>query len=361
MLEYFSSIPDAFKIPLLTSVLTVMALLLKDYMTNRKNLKKEKLGKIETFKIYSNPIVKSASSLFWRLKEVFENRYSYLQSDAPKNKFNTYKYISTVYRVFNLIAWVRAIEKELSYYKFGNQEKHKEIEKAIHKFKASLADGGHVEKDRISNICKHWNVDSEKYSRDKLHRLWLKIEKIIWNNILNEKVLKAIDLKEETKKNLTNKIADLVSVDLSIEPIDKGIVAETTNKIMKEVSRIECWIYRDWQQAIGDFMLIKLKESYRKYNTMGFKEFEELFEIKNNDTRGKWIKRMESLFVDIDFSIDNRFDARIQQLKNMCSACLEIIEVFNDLEPTVQLIEKSTIEKMRTFDVQNNMQYYRTN
>lgn len=91
------------------------------------------------------------------------------------------------------------------------------------------------------------------------------------------------------------------------------------------MSRIEAWIFRDWQSAFGDMMIKKVtNDTNRKFEIIGYKEFEQIFFSEDPENK-KWIERINRLFKNLDVSIEDRFDSRTQQFKNIYSASYKLI------------------------------------
>ncbi|MBX3093606.1 MAG: hypothetical protein KF680_03570 [Cryobacterium sp.] len=53
-------------------------------------------------------------------------------------------------------------------------------------------------------------------------------------------------------------------------------------EIVQLLDTREAWIYRDWQAAIGDLLLVSASEGSRTYDAIGYREFEELY-INGNE------------------------------------------------------------------------------
>jgi hypothetical protein len=96
---------------------------------------------------------------------------------------------------------------------------------------------------------------------------------------------------------------------------------------MVELSYREAWIYRDWQDAIGDAMLALDPDSVRRYKIIGYKDFEGIMK----GTSG-WIEAFRDSIVDIDFDVIDPYDARANQLKSLAAGIADIVLSIADRE-----------------------------
>jgi len=140
------------------------------------------------------------------------------------------------------------------------------------------------------------------------------------------------------------KIADSICETAKCTKINVNVIVETKNRAINEISRIETWIYRDWQNATGDLMLKSLENSLRRYDLIGYGEFEELFYSEN-----KWLLRLKRLFDNLNVEIDDRFDARVGQLKRLYKASIAILIAFNQFNEKQETISRESINKLSDF------------
>lgn len=121
--------------------------------------KKEKRRKKDVYKTYANPIISACEHLAWRIKEILEYNGTYLLPNAPKNDYFKYKFDSTVYRICALLGWLRASNKEQSYFECENEDHYKKTHAAIASLRKSLADGSHVEASILEELIKLFNLE----------------------------------------------------------------------------------------------------------------------------------------------------------------------------------------------------------
>lgn len=194
-----------------------------------------------------------------------------------------------------------------------------------------MADGVHIEQSVLYNLARHWNLSVINLSQKEKEKLGASIERTIDEFCFKENVEIPIELSEEARKDLAGAVCDLICVTIKCPKIDKEIINETVKTTIREMSRIEAWIYRDWQSALGDMMIKKASnDTDRKYEVIGYKEFERLYSSGDPEDK-KWIDRIDKLFKNLDISLDDRFDARIQQFKNIYQATIEVVEAYTKI------------------------------
>lgn len=172
----------------------------------------------------------------------------------------------------------------------------------------------------------------DKISEEDKRKLGVNIEKTIDEFCFKEKVDIALLLSDEAKKDLAKTVSDLICTTINCSKIDKEIVNETVKTTVREMSRVEAWIFRDWQSALGDMMIKKAStDTDRKFEVIGFKEFERLYLSQDVEDR-KWIERIDRLFKNLDVSIADRFDARTLQFKNIYKATYGLLEAYSKVK-----------------------------
>jgi hypothetical protein len=332
----FLKIPDA-AIGAITAasigaIISILTILTKDFwfpiLTEKRSSKAKRR---QTFRKYANPLMMSSIALLYRIKEIFYRGY-FLLDATPKNFYNNYKYVSSIYRLLALIGWIRASKIELSHIEVESTDEYKQIEKAISAFEKSLADGEHIEQSVLENLSKHWNLQIANISKEEKKKLGVNIEKAVDEFCFKENVEIALLLSDEGKKGLAKEVCDLICTTLKCSKIDKEVINETVRTTIREMSRVEAWIFRDWQSALGDMMIKKASsDTDRKFEVIGFKEFERLYNSSEPEDK-KWIERIDRLFKNLDVSIDDRFDARTLQFRNIYDATYVLLEAYSKVK-----------------------------
>ena len=91
----------------------------------------------------------------------------------------------------------------------------------------------------------------------------------------------------------------------------------------------EAYVYRDWQAALGDLMLRDSPDAARRFDVIGFREFEDRFlAAKSAAGEGtsdrRWFGRVEAIFYDLDMTKTGMFDARREQLRRLQQECANL-------------------------------------
>jgi hypothetical protein len=337
-MEWFEKLPPTSQAVIIGAIIgagisvltTILTIIFKDYLlsfiSEKRSLKNKRS---QAFKDYSNPLILSSISFLFRTKELFERGF-YLLNDAPKNHFNEYKYLSTLYRICSLLGWIRAINIELSHIEVQNTKKFSKIEKALQNFEKSLADGEHIELLRLQEFCKIWSLPFDEISAHNKKFLGTQIEIIIDKSTFQRNVNTPCKLDKDKMFILVRTVADLICSKLKNSVLSDSFLSEKLNMAIQAMSRIEAWIYRDWQSAIGDLMLKPNSSTQRrKYDIISYLEFENLC-FNGDPNSKKWLNRIESLFLNLDISIEDKFDARKQQLLNCYNAVVSLVETFSN-------------------------------
>ncbi len=328
-----------------TLVVTGISIFVKDFIL--EILKENRLNKqsqLSTFKHYANPVIKSSESLCWRLKEILDQKGAVLLDSKSKNEFFRYKYISTLFRVCAVIGWLTAIKKEYAYIDPASKKSSAVIENAIFNFKKSLADGQHMELSILVELTRLWNINITSLSQTEKALLAVHVEKIAYSYIDKHKILSAKDLNGEEQENMLKEICVKICSYIECPKVDGTLFNETKESIISEMSRIEAWIYRDWQDAIGEVMLSSIVNGNRRFDVIDFGAFEDLYE--NDD---KWIMRVERLVADLDVSIEEKYDARINQLKSIYTSGVELITAFKSVNKQTGTIRDESMNQLKEF------------
>ncbi len=332
---------------LITLIVAIFTIFVKDYLIplfTEKRLQKTK--RLDTFKGYANPLILSAISFLYRTKEIFDSG-DFLLSTTPKNIYNEYKYISTIYRLCVLLGWIRIIKIELSHIEVKNTKEFDRIEKTLFNFEKSLADGEHIELSRLEYLCEVWQIDYSKIPREIKKYLGTQVEVLIDKATFKENIDVPEKLKLNSKLKLVNEVAKLICEKTNTVPITPAKLKETLKQSIKEMSRIECWIYRDWQSAIGELMIKPNNFGQnRKYDVISYFEFENL-RFDGDKNKLKWLSRVEELFIDLNVKVDDRFDARKNQLKSTYNSIIDLIETFSAISKSNVDITQKAITNLK--------------
>lgn len=316
---------EQIKIAVITTATTIGAILLKDVLIyicrERKKFKKEDL---DIYKRYSKPLQYSLERLIHRLVEICNNKNYILKYDENSSDFYNYKYISTLYRLFSVLAWLRLAGRELTFYRITSGKKIKKLNKSIFNFKSSLADGMDVEMKRVSNVLASTNY-TQQLDEEDLKKIGFKLDNLIINTYGKLYY-------NETKEDLIINVISLLRTELNFD-----IIVLDKEEFYKTICVTESWIYRDWQDAIGDLMIVN-------NDIISYKDFEEMY-IKKE--KSKWIKRGESVFDKLSIGNLEKYDFRVVQIKNILENSFYLLETLQQIKIGGSVVKKERIEKIK--------------
>lgn len=337
-----SGIPIQIQAALIAALVSLLTISLGEVFLRMRTRRTAKQAIRETYQKYADPLALSSTDLFWRLREVFEASGAgfYLKGHAHLAKYEHYKALSTLYRLGNLLGWIRALRRELLFLPRTNPEEVAKLELALRRFTSALAEGGHVESQRVRSLTRLWGI-GEDASPDAIRRAGIQID---WRfkNFLHEKsASSASDLSDSDALELSQKIADAMTAAFGCKSVAKRVISETLNRAMTYLSVREAWVYRDWQAAIGDVMLRETQPGVRFFEVIGYKDFETLC-LEGREGDRTWMRRLNAVIDDLDIHGDRSEDARIEQLRTVYIATAEIIRALHLVDPKKSMITADT-------------------
>lgn len=295
------------------------------------------------YRRYADPLAAASEKLLWRFKEIFseEGWGSYLNPPDPVTDFENYKKTSTIYRLAVVLAWIRALRRELTVLTLDKPHKVYPFNKAILEFESSLADGPHVEIARNESLCKLWELDpplNEKQAR----LVGRKVESHIKRVLHDDAVDNAIQLDDQKRSKLCHDVSEIICKEYNIAPVPSQILKETEVRAIRQIAIREAWLYRDWQAGIGDLMIRRLEQGVRRFEVIGYAEFENILKAEEKNMQ-MWIKRLDRLFDMVDVSGGDRFDARVQQLRNVMAATAQIVLTLAKVSGNNRAVSEETL------------------
>lgn len=122
--------------------------------------------------------------------------------------------------------------------------------------------------------------------------------------------------------------ADILRREAAVE-IPAEIVAATVVRAAAIFGIKEAYLYRDWQSATGDMMLIEDQVGARHFAVMGFGRFEDLYLAARSSSRKRsielrWFDRLERIVHDVDMAQSGMFDARRTLLQTLLTNCRKL-------------------------------------
>jgi hypothetical protein len=284
----------------------------------------------EVTRRFADPLLEAVRSLRYRLEEVITQGQSrYLLAGSSRIPFFEYKRTSTLYRLAALLGWIRAFRRERSFLDPNDPKRYDFAADPIGQIERALADGKHIEEQRVVELMRLWNVPETSVSDSRSRvRLAADIDIVLHEFIGEMNVRAASDRGIDNQIRLARKCGKLVSRYSNTE-IPEKLVDARADQASMFFGIEEAYIYRDWQTAIGDLMIVPATGGSRRFDVIGFGEFEDRYlrahsnneDAKNSSDR-RWFDRLESLFHDLDMAKDGMFDARRQQIKNLHQACI---------------------------------------
>lgn len=286
----------------------------------------------ELTRIYADPLLEATRSLRFRLREIIESGQTrYLLASAPRIPYLEYKRISTLYRVAALLGWIRAFRRERSYLVPNAAGSAEKTANPIDQIESALADGQHVEEQRLNELFKLWSVSENVMTDPKARaRLASEIDAIRQNFLDRAGILSATSLDHAEQTGLVHECAKLISLRCNVD-IPSALVDAHADAARIYLGIKEAYIYRDWQAAIGDFMIVEARGGNRRFDVIGFGEFESRYlqargesAPVRDDRERRWFNRLEAIFLDLDMGKTGLFDARRQQVNNLYHGCISL-------------------------------------
>jgi hypothetical protein len=352
MFEWFSVQSKEVQVNIIGSIVTIVTIILtiivKDIIISKiKERTKEQNIQLKTYKAYSFPIIKASEKLALRLGEILSKRGSFLLSKNTNNIFYVYKYNSTIYRLCVLMGWIKAIYAEYTFFDSSNKNEFDKIEESIKNFQSALADGQQTEILILKKVTQILGLDISKLNPGEKEKLAINLEDVLYNNLASKNALSSSELSDEEQLLLLKSISEKLCEKLNCSKLSDEIIKESKHKLIREISIVEAYIYRDWQNAIGEIFITKSNSGLRKYEVLGYREFDNIISNKNDNY--KWIEKVEKLFININIEIDDSYDSRVKQIKKIYSSCIDLIDAFLPVTKNKNIIPIETLVKLKNY------------
>ncbi|QNI32059.1 hypothetical protein H7849_24130 [Alloacidobacterium dinghuense] len=339
----------------ITSILTIGGIVLKDYLLKLlEERRSEEKAQSAIYERYSHPLVSSAVSLMNRLHEILyqQHRPVYLLGEglstgsSPGSIYRSYKKLSTIYRLAAMLGWIRACRREFSYLRVADIGKAGGIHRAIDDFENSLADGNWVEWQRITRLCDLWLLckPGDLRKTPDTSALAAQVDNLIWNCLENENVEDVSLLPDSAKRALCRTVADCLSSHLRTNEVAEASMQRSWPDAFAIIGMREAWIYRDWQSGIGDMMIRPTETEERRFEVIGFGDFEHLA-LNSNEQQPLSLNRLFELFDNLNLSIEDRFDARPTQLKSVATATARLILEIDKIQGKQSIVSENSRER----------------
>jgi len=348
-MQWFLTLQPEIQGALIGAVVSLTILFLKDFVLKLwQERKQSEKTALDIYKKYTDPLALASSDLLWRLREIFYDKASgsYLSAQEPLTRYEGYKQRSTLYRLGALLGWVRAYRRELSFLTFDNNRKPlQSLQESIYAFEGALADGTHIELQRLEGLCKVWDIEIPSDSKQK-SLTGLELDYFIKRFLRKNAVNIAIELSEKQQIELCSECCKLICQNFSIKSLSSDLIVECRVRAIQQIAVREAWLFRDWQAGIGDLMLHNINGGERRFEVVGYKDFEQIF-LDGNKEEKRWFDRLASVLIDLDVSGVDRFDARVQQLRATMVATAKIVLALSEMRKANSGISIKTISLAR--------------
>lgn len=298
---------------------------LRDFLFERlKERRARRQSQAEVYRQYLAPLCETCEKIVWRSKEIFiDKRHAFLKTTTLPLDFNAYKRISTLYRIATLIGWIRGMNRELRALPRERSNFATPISKQITAFQKALADGPHVELQRLTRLSALWSIDLSRLDQAPRATLAMRFEieahAATGGNLnLNPDHLR--NLPADEKLAICRRLAAYLAKETGSKAPDEDIIKESMERAVGSLSYREALLYRDWQDALGDAMIERDPDSTRRFRIVGYEKFTALLE-----TEPPWFGVLAKSIDDIDFDEIDPSDFRSQQLRDVSAAVAAIL------------------------------------
>lgn len=168
------------------------------------------------------------------------------------------------------------------------------------------------------------------------------LEKVLKRLLHSAGVGLAKDLPDATQHDLCVKARDILASELRLAPISDAVLEETKARAIQSLSIREAWLFRDFQAGIGDVMIQESPSKVRRFDVIGYRGFEAMVYEGSKDER-RWLKRLTNTIEDLDISRADRFDARVELLRNTLRATAQLVQVLAAIEKRRNSISTKTM------------------
>jgi hypothetical protein len=352
VIQWFNSLPSPSQAALIGALVgglagaaaTLLTGVLRDFVAKWwSDRRDENRSADDVYRRYAEPLAISATSLMWRLTEMFgrDGRASFLVAREPRTEFEEYKLRSTYYRLAALLGWLRALRRELSFLRLASKRRIDVIEDAIDNLERSLADGHHVEIQRLAGLLQIWTlpaVNDEKLSR----RLAVDLENCVKRTLQSAPVASPLDLSADRQVTLCRDCAGLICANARFAPVAEDILVETRSRAIRQIAIREAWLYRDWQAAIGDLVLRESTAGNRRFEVLGFGDFE-AFMLGPTPAQYRLLCRVGALFQGVNLDQEDSFDARPETLRSLLRATATLVQGIGRVPVSAPLLSTASI------------------
>jgi len=177
-----------------------------------------------------------------------------------------------------------------------------------------------------------------------VEQLGVKVNNILWTILEESHFAKedASELTDEIRQRLCRGTADCVTTSLHTNSISDATIGRTWQDAFSIITMREAWIYRDWQSAIGDVMIRKSELGIRNFEVIGYGDFEHFNSVESGP-EGLALRRLLAILDGLDLSIQDRFDSRPRQLREVAKATAKLVLAIHKTQGKRSIVQKHTL------------------
>jgi hypothetical protein len=230
-----------------------------------------------------------------------------------------------------------ALQKELTLCNAQPDNSVAAMREALGNLEYALAEGGHIEKYKASRLAELWRLELTKI--DVAGRA---IDPIIDRCRHEHSADSVAGLDPGQQTRLLREVAAALSRHSAATEVSLDLIEGTRKEAVAALTTREAWIYRDWQAAIGDWMLIQDSDGVRRFDVRSYRSFVAA-EMQPGADDKEWLTRLHEVTDALDVQSDPLHDARIEQLRQLYSAVATLILRFHDAEPELSAVGARTV------------------
>jgi len=321
---------------IITAASTAANVGLQAWLSHRAGVAAADALRRDLYQRYANPLTGAAISLYWRLHEIFESgRGHFLASGGGQTRLESHKASSTRYRIAALLGWITALQRELVLANAKPAESVNAIRDAISTVRNSLAEGQHIERASAQALADIWEIeltDVDAAGRD--------IDAVAKRTLQNLGTNDAAKLTPDQRLEFLKVVAETVTRHSKMPP-RSDLIQDRELEALGALSTREAWIYRDWQDAIGEWMLVEVRAAARRYDVRGYAWFSDV-ERRDQPEDREWLLRLSELTAGLDVEAAAGIDARVGQLRGVYVALARLIQELHQHEPEWAEINTAT-------------------
>jgi hypothetical protein len=156
------------------------------------------------------------------------------------------------------------------------------------------------------------------------------------------------DLGESKGKEVARRVADAITSMVGVQPLAEARIKETWQGALRCIGVKQAWIYREWQQAIGNLMIREIEGAVRRFDIIGYSEFEALLRDPKMD-KNEPLTRLRHMIVGIDVNQPVSTDYRVTQLRLLANAVASLVCAIETMELQRKIVDKPTCQMARKF------------